>query len=75
MKIGNIEVCKPIMETVAYFTRQGCVTTETRVGDYHFHEVYIKLTGGNGIDLNDGEVENIINNNVFLYLPLVSRGY
>lgn len=72
MKIENIEVCKPIMDALTCFTHQGCVVTETRVGDYYIYEVYIKLTGRNGIDLNDGDIENIINknNNVF-FIPTI----
>jgi hypothetical protein len=44
MKVDDIEVCKPITELVSLFTKSGFVILESKVSDYHFYEVFIKIT-------------------------------
>lgn len=59
MKIDDIAVCKPITELVSFFTNNGFVMLESKVSDYHFHEVFIKMKSNSSVDLDKVHFENI----------------
>ncbi|WP_159514029.1 MULTISPECIES: AraC family transcriptional regulator [Enterobacter] len=59
MKVDDIEVCKPITELVSFFTKNGFVILESKVSDYHFHEVFIKMKNNSAIELDNVSFEKI----------------
>ncbi len=59
MEIDNVTVCKPITELVSCFAKNGFVIFESKVSDYHFHEVFIKMKNNSLIDLDKINYENI----------------
>ena len=59
MKIDNIEVCKPITELVLFLTQNGFVSLDSKVSDYHFHEVLIRMKNNPLINLENVIFENI----------------
>lgn len=47
MNIDKIKVCKPIQTLIELLEENDFNVIESRIEDYHFHEVFIKLNGGN----------------------------
>ena len=45
MQIENIKVCNPITTLIQYLENKGFRIVEFKITDYHFHEVYIKMSG------------------------------
>ena len=45
MQIENIKVCDPITVLIRYLENIGFKIVESKISDYHFHEVYIKMSG------------------------------
>ena len=59
MKIDDIEVCKPITELVLFFTQHGFTILDSKVSDYHFHEVFIQMKSNSFINYDAIKIENI----------------
>jgi hypothetical protein len=45
MKINNVEVCKPVETLVKHLLDENFSIIERKISDYHFHELYIKMSG------------------------------
>jgi hypothetical protein len=51
MNNDNIEICQPMVELVELLSNQGFVIFEKRLQDFHFHEIYIQMSGGGSVDI------------------------
>jgi len=49
--VDDCRACEPINRLINELLEKGFVITEQRLEDYHFHQLYFKLTGN--IDLVD----------------------
>ena len=52
MQIENIKVCNPITTLIQYLENKGFRIVEFKITDYHFHEVYIKMSGERTDDMS-----------------------
>ncbi len=43
--VDKCEVCPPIEKLLNYLKNKGMTVEEMRVEDYHFHELYVKISG------------------------------
>jgi len=59
MRIENIEVCQPIVELVKLLVRNNVTIIESRVSDYHFHEVFIRMKNNSFKNFDDINIANI----------------
>lgn len=59
MKIDDIEVCKPITELVLFFTKHGLILLDSKISDYHFHEVFIQMKSNSFINYDYIKIKNI----------------
>jgi hypothetical protein len=68
MQINNIQVCEPIEKLIDFFVSKGFIIMEEKISDFHFHELFIKITGKYISDIENIKIEGItkIDNNTFL---------
>ena len=59
MQIENIKVCNPIKTLIQYLENKGFRIVEFKITDYHFHEVYIKMSGKKTNDIDTISINNI----------------
>ena len=59
MQIENIKVCNPITTLIQYLENKGFRIVEFKITDYHFHEVYIKMSGERTDDIETINITNI----------------
>ena len=59
MQIENIKVCDPITVLIRYLENIGLKIVESKISDYHFHEVYIKMSGKKTNDIDTISINNI----------------
>ena len=59
MQIENIKVCDPITVLIRYLENIGFKIVESKISDYHFHEVYIKMSGKKTNDIDIISINNI----------------
>ncbi len=59
MQIENIKVCNPITTLIQYLENKGFRIVEFKITDYHFHEVYIKMSGERTDDIETININNI----------------
>ncbi|MBD3351408.1 MAG: AraC family transcriptional regulator [Candidatus Lokiarchaeota archaeon] len=48
-KVEGCQVCDPINNLIDYLENNGFKIIKSKLTDYHFHEVYFKLSGENNI--------------------------
>lgn len=72
MQIDKIKVCNPIESLLNILLKKGFVIIESKVSDFHFHELYFKLQGNYTDELEQINIDKIkkIDHNNFS-LPLV----
>ena len=59
MQIENIKACNPITTLIQYLENKGFRIVEFKITDYHFHEVYIKMSGERTDDIETININNI----------------
>ena len=59
MQIENIKVCNPITTLIQYLENKGFRIVEFKITDYHFHEIYIKMSGERTDDIETININNI----------------
>ena len=55
----KIKVCKPIELLISELVNRGFEIIESKVNDYHFHELYFKLNGQLNNDFESIVIDNI----------------
>lgn len=61
MEIDKVKVCKPIEALVEVLQNSGFEIVESKISDYHFHEVFIKLKGKNTDVIRNISIQKIKN--------------
>ena len=58
--VGDIAACEPINKFLTALTEKGFVSEESKVGDFHFNELYFLLSSKKNVNgMEDLVIENI----------------
>lgn len=59
MQIDKIKVCNPIESLLNILLEKGFVIIESKVSDFHYHELYFKLLGNYTDELEQIYIDKI----------------
>lgn len=59
MQIDKIKVCNPIESLLNILLEKGFVIIESKVSDFHYHELYFKLLGNYTDELEQINIDKI----------------
>jgi hypothetical protein len=59
MQIDNIEICNPVETLIKFLLRNGFVIVDKKISDFHFHELFIKMSGEYFSGIEDIHIDGI----------------